>query len=69
MRYRPAGLISGIIVSQICLAVFVAIILLERRRRKMSGQQGPEDQAQQHPFRPHLENETQSSANPAEGGA
>ena len=69
MRYRPAGLIIGIIVSLICLAVFVAIILLERRRRKMSGPQVPEDQAQQHPFRPHLENEKQNSANPAEGGA
>ena len=69
MQYRPAGLTIGIIVSLICLAIFVAIILLERRRRKMSGPQVPEDQAQQHPFRPHLENEKQNSANPAEGGA
>ena len=34
MRYLPAGLIIGIIVSLICLAVFASVVLLERRRRR-----------------------------------
>ncbi len=33
MRYRPAGLSLGIGVSLLCLAVFAAILLLERRRK------------------------------------
>ena len=32
MRYRPAGLTIGILVSLFCLAVFLTIVLLERRR-------------------------------------
>ena len=34
MRYLPAGLIIGIIVSLICLAVFASGVLLGRRRRR-----------------------------------
>ena len=46
MRYRPAGLILGICVSLLSLAVFAAIVLLEGRRRRYASEE-PEEQNRQ----------------------
>ncbi len=37
LHYRPAGLFLGIGISLLCLAVFAAILILERRRRAAAG--------------------------------
>ena len=66
MRYRPAGLTIGIIVSLICLAIFAAIVLLERRRRMRPKTQASASRTQRLSSRPQ---ETQASAGSGEGGA
>ena len=66
MRYRPAGLTIGIIVSLICLAIFAAIVLLERRRRMRPKTQASASRTQRLSSRPQ---ETQTSAGSGEGGA
>lgn len=66
MRYRPAGLTIGIIVSLICLAIFAAIVLLERRRRMRPKTQALAFRTQRLSSRPQ---ETQTSAGSGEGGA
>lgn len=66
MRYRPAGLTIGIIISLICLAIFAAIVLLERRRRMRPKTQASASRTQRLSSRPQ---ETQTSAGSGEGGA
>lgn len=66
MRYRPAGLTIGIIISLICLAIFAAIVLLERRRRMRPKTQASASRTQRLSSRPQ---ETQASAGSGEGGA
>ena len=66
MRYRPAGLTIGIIVSLICLAIFAAIVLLERRRRMRPKTQASASRTQRLSSRPQG---TQTSAGSGEGGA
>ena len=66
MRYRPAGLTIGIIVCLICLAIFAAIVLLERRRRMRPKTQASASRTQRLSSRPQ---ETQTSAGSGEGGA
>ena len=66
MRYRPAGLTIGFIVSLICLAIFAAIVLLERRRRMRPKTQASASRTQRLSSRPQ---ETQASAGSGEGGA
>ena len=66
MRYRPAGLTIGIIVCLICLAIFAAIVLLERRRRMRPKTQASASRTQRLSSRPQ---ETQASAGSGEGGA
>lgn len=66
MRYRPAGLTIGIIVSLICLAIFAAVVLLEHRRRMRPKTQASASRTQRLSSRPQ---ETQASAGSGEGGA
>ncbi len=68
MQYRPAGLTIGIIVSLICLAFFVAIVVLERRKRQLSGTQTPSSRTQHPASRPHLQ-EPEPFSDVSEGGA
>ena len=68
MQYRPAGLTIGIIVSLICLTVFVAIVVLERRKRQLSGAQTPSSRTQHPASRPHLQ-EPEPFSDASEGGA
>ena len=71
MQYRPAGLTIGIIVSLICLTVFVAIVVLERRKRQLSGAQTPSSRTQHPASRPHLQEPEQPEpfSDASEGGA